>query len=425
MLSVSCVRARTVAATFSGYPCRRMMGPYMCQAHFVAQLATHPESIQLRVIISNMKLFLFFLMLAALAAACPPLFNDFAFQGNGTHTTQDLVRDLFDSHPQTGWSEIVTLTGQEALSTWPAGRIMYCFSTPDARKRYEGDIQQAWNLWSNLLGPAGKESGHKLQFFEYIWKADDWQYCYLERKKPDDPWIPNPKVPYGIAWIQEDVERIPGKGPAAVVGYVNENWPRGGKPGRMGMTLNKDQRIDYGTDEAWIAALAHELGHIFGLWHENQRPDRNHYMLFRCNALPGYDEAKLKVEADKRWSMEQVCNDASIAAYYGFYAINDHDTSDHIDPGSVNVGSPWYWRQNYPDRDYDEDSIMHLDSHVVRWEHDEVMFSRLAAWVNRGPDFVPPNPYTDVDLDLQYTNFAPSEKDIEGVKKLYDWSHPN
>jgi hypothetical protein len=26
------------------------------------------------------------------------------------------------------------------------------------------------------------------------------------------------------------------------------------------MTLNIDQRIDYGTDEAWIAALAHELG---------------------------------------------------------------------------------------------------------------------------------------------------------------------
>jgi hypothetical protein len=153
--------------------------------------------------------------------------------------------------------------------------------------------------------------------------------------------------------------------------------------------------------------------------------DRDHYMLFRCNALPGYDEAKLKVEADKRWHMEQVCNDASIAAYYGCYAINDHDTSDHIDPGSFNIGSPWYWRQNYPGRDYDEDSIMHLDSHVVRWDHHEVMFSRLAACVHRGPDFVPPNPYTDVDLDLQYTNFAPSEKDIKGVKKLYDWSHPN
>jgi len=44
--------------------------------------------------------------------------------------------------------------------------------------------------------------------------------------------------------------------------YVNEDWPRGAKPGRMGMTLNKDQRIDYGTDEAWIAALAHELGNF-------------------------------------------------------------------------------------------------------------------------------------------------------------------
>jgi hypothetical protein len=62
-----------------------------------------------------MKFFLFFLMLAALAAACPPLFNDFAFRGNDIHTTQDLVRDLFDSHPQTEWSEIVTLVCNSIL----------------------------------------------------------------------------------------------------------------------------------------------------------------------------------------------------------------------------------------------------------------------------------------------------------------------
>ena len=78
----------------------------------------HPTSSQLQVVISNMELFLFCLMLAALAAACPPLFNAFAFRGNATHTTQDLVRKLFDSQPQTGWSEIVTLLCNNILPSF-------------------------------------------------------------------------------------------------------------------------------------------------------------------------------------------------------------------------------------------------------------------------------------------------------------------
>jgi hypothetical protein len=49
------------------------------------------------------------LVLSALVAACPPLFNDFTYLGNDTHTTADLVRDLYEQlGPQQGWDEIAT-----------------------------------------------------------------------------------------------------------------------------------------------------------------------------------------------------------------------------------------------------------------------------------------------------------------------------
>lgn len=88
-------------------------------------------------------------------------------------------------------------------------------------------------------------------------------------------------------------------------------------------------------------------------------------------------------------------------------------------------GKNWYWCQNYADREYDEDSIMHYDSLVDKWQHDEVMYTRLALCHLRGPDFVPPKQFTKNDLELCYSNFNPSGEDIEGLKKLYAWSNPN
>jgi hypothetical protein len=55
-----------------------------------------------------MNLFFLTFLIAALAVACPPIFNDFTFLGNESHTTADLVRDVFNKQPQLGWVEIVT-----------------------------------------------------------------------------------------------------------------------------------------------------------------------------------------------------------------------------------------------------------------------------------------------------------------------------
>lgn len=124
--------------------------------------------------------------------------------------------------------------------------------------------------------------------------------------------------------------------------------------------------------------------------------------------------------------MDQVCADSGIAALYDFNEIKDYDTIDHLDPGSSVIGSPWYWRQNFPDRDYDEASIMHYDSHAAHWNRpEEKLYVRLAFWYHRGPDFDPPKYPNKKDLEYVYTNFVPSEDDIEGLKKLYPWTGPD
>jgi hypothetical protein len=146
------------------------------------------------------------------------------------------------------------------VQTWPGGVIPYCFDQPSTREHLEADLQEAWHLWSDKLGPAGEEHGHKLQFFEYIFWPENWQYCYKERKHENDPWEWNPKVFYGVATIMESVVRVPGLNPSAVVGFIPQDWPRGEPAGRMGIRINREQRGDYGTHQAWIAALAHELG---------------------------------------------------------------------------------------------------------------------------------------------------------------------
>jgi hypothetical protein len=55
-----------------------------------------------------MNLFFLILLVTVFVVACPPIFNDFTFLGNESHTTADLVRDVFNKQPQLSWSEIVT-----------------------------------------------------------------------------------------------------------------------------------------------------------------------------------------------------------------------------------------------------------------------------------------------------------------------------
>ncbi|KAF2629471.1 hypothetical protein BU25DRAFT_447412 [Macroventuria anomochaeta] len=51
-------------------------------------------------------------------------------------------------------------------------------------------------------------------------------------------------------------------------------------------SLSEDKET-VSNNQIWIAVLAHELGHMFGFWHEHQRHVENHYVWFNCAAVKG------------------------------------------------------------------------------------------------------------------------------------------
>lgn len=62
------------------------------------------------------------------------------------------------------------------------------------------------------------------------------------------------------------------------------------------------------------------LGHVFGLWHEHQRYDRDYYLHFECKNLAGYEETKRAVEQRGEHTMEQVCKSGYLSYRYDFGA---------------------------------------------------------------------------------------------------------
>lgn len=62
------------------------------------------------------------------------------------------------------------------------------------------------------------------------------------------------------------------------------------------------------------------VGHVFGLWHEHQRPDRDNYLHFECKNLQGYDETKKGFEEKGSYTIEEVCTSAGLGYLYGFNA---------------------------------------------------------------------------------------------------------
>ncbi|KAK3686928.1 hypothetical protein LTR37_019326 [Vermiconidia calcicola] len=65
----------------------------------------------------------------------------------------------------------------------------------------------------------------------------------------------------------------------------------------FGTYRNPRDRSDQEFNKA-VLYMAHGLGHAIGLQHEHQRPDRDQFIKFQCENLPGYAQVKEKVAAD-------------------------------------------------------------------------------------------------------------------------------
>ncbi|KAM0718962.1 hypothetical protein Q7P37_006034 [Cladosporium fusiforme] len=125
-----------------------------------------------------------------------------------------------------------------------------------------------------------------------------------------------------------------------------------------------------GTKAQAIRAMTHELGHVIGLQHEHQRPDRNQHLIFNCKNLPGYKEAQAKALIDEQAYFEDsdddqdrfrlMCNDDVIASDYLPAALPyiGGVKNAHRNPLNKEKWEDYVWSKGF-----DYDSIMIYSSH--------------------------------------------------------------
>jgi len=63
------------------------------------------------------------------------------------------------------------------------------------------------------------------------------------------------------------------------------------------------------SDDVLIRDYAHEMGHVLGMKHEQQHPDRDDFLNVDCTKLLGYTAAKVRrnLKPDPFPSMEEIC----------------------------------------------------------------------------------------------------------------------
>lgn len=357
---------------------------------------------------------------AALVSACYFPFNDARFT-NISYASKFFANA--NSQPDMGCT--TTVVGDSSIKPWPPTpapptdlpgeqgliTIPYCYRTPEDRVALHETIERGIEIWRQKLPQANQANGLRFSGFREYGRDGTFPPCWDSNT---DLW--NPAVRHGTLMIQE--QKTDGQGSWATVGYIPYD-PSSGSQGfesrhQLYLTHNSGSDGDLRAYEA-----AHELGHVMGFVHEQQRHDRDDYVFFNCENLDGYWDIKHIVDSHPEWDVDigKVCS----SNYYGgtpelqWWSVLDYSK----DMGTTNDKT----RLQTYGKAYDEVSIMQYPSDAnAYWDARDLDQYPLVKWLKTG-DEAPPTGTRPTKDNAKYIfqPIRPSDGDVDGVKAMYPW----
>jgi len=184
--------------------------------------------------------------------------------------------------------------------------IYWCFENQLAETQITVQrMDQAWLVWTSVMGTASQESGHALEFKR--WKhpvTNNYAHCY----DANNQWTKG--MPRAAVRIKYDPEA---GGAFAPAGY------QGRATGAHHLTQGPtDTPGREHPNPAW--QIAHELGHVFGLFHEHQRPDRDIYVQYRPQHIMGFAPAWQNAQAN-HVIFQQLTEESGFGERFGWNLI--------------------------------------------------------------------------------------------------------
>ncbi|KAK4548754.1 hypothetical protein LTR36_008527 [Oleoguttula mirabilis] len=278
--------------------------------------------------------------------------------------------------------------------------IRYCFKDQRSHDRLQTIVDQAVARWAHALAPASN--------LEIGYDHDDTYLCNDAKIRPDALVISDESTDGNENWDDCDTKSTTG------YKYTTDN-ARGRHTLEFCHLKPGDEAA---TEPGAVRAMMHELGHVMGLAHEHQRPDRNDVLRFVCSNLDGYEAGVAAAEEDEEVLFDDdlepadrinlICGDAMFARAYFNPALSfirgtfmQTDTDDQR------------WRYYVSGTPFDTESIMIYSSDLGSKKpgsdnyKDWVMYqkgSKKPVWTGGNKD---------------PAQCGPSAGDIARVKQLY------